>query len=353
MAMTNFGSVDFNGEEVRALADIIKQKTFEALPLNTIHTVLDNIVAEKQVVYAGLLSKITKLDAGCGTGNTSKAITFTQKKWSPKQVKVWLQMCGSEFETNLGVYLKTNKMDMDDLTAGGLADFIASFITPAMVEDIYRIAWFNDTTHTVAGAGSGTELLTSGTSLTDYTIIDGLWTQIDDIVTADSTKKTTITANGSASKSLQYSDLTAQNAADIFKNIQTDADARLQASADKVILSTRTLANRYLDFLESKANDASFVKNEAGQDVIKRRGTEIIIIDSWERTIKADFDNGTTYHKPHRALMTTKSNIQLALTGSFVDPEIWYSKDTEKNNFRSKYKVDAKIAEDYMSQVAY
>ena len=92
MAMTNFGSVDFNGEEVRALADIIKQKTFEALPLNTIHTVLDNIVAEKQVVYAGLLSKITKLDAGCGTGNTSKAITFTQKKWSPKQVKVWLQM---------------------------------------------------------------------------------------------------------------------------------------------------------------------------------------------------------------------------------------------------------------------
>lgn len=357
-AMFNFGSVNFNGEEERDFAKVIMDDTFKQPAMTEFHTVIDGVQAKQQAIYAGLLSKITKADAGCGTGATSKAIALRQVLFNPVKTKVWLQLCASELDSSLGVYATAKGTNKDDLINSGDArviQFLRDSITPAMLEDAYRITWFGDTTHTNVGDGSGTEQIKAGVSLTDYTILDGFWKQIFAIVAADSTKRVTCTQNAQATYALQDSTLGATAARDYFKDLLTKSDYRLQGAPDKVIISTMSLVNNYADYLESVAVDASFVRLESGFTALKRRNTLIIGWDFWDRTIRADFDNGTKWFSPHRAILTTKGNLQIALdnAASVQELELWYSQDTEKNNMRGKYMVDAKIPSPIMIQALY
>lgn len=357
-AMFNFGSVNFHGAEETDFAKMIMDETFKQPAMQEFHTVIEGVKEGQQVVYAGLLSKITKADAGCGTGATSKAITARQVLWSLAKTKVWLQLCAEELDSSLGVYSTATGVDRDDLinaSDGKIIEFLLKSVTPAMLEDAYRIAWFGDTTHTNVGAGSGTEQIKVGVSTTDYTITDGFWKQIFAIVAGDATRRVTCTQNAEATFALQDSTLGASAAKDYFKNLLTTADYRLQGAADKVIISTVSLVNNYADYLESQSVDASFIRLESGFIALKRRGTLIIGWDFWDRTIRADIQNGTKYFSPHRAILTTKGNLQIGLdkkTG-IEELELWYSKDTEKNNLRGKYKIGAKVPLSYMIQALY
>lgn len=354
--MFNFSSVDYNGDEIKSIGDVVMEKTFRHPAMKEFHTVIEGVKAKKQVVYAGLLSKITKADAGCGTGATSKEIAMTQQLWDPTAVKVWLQLCADELEASLGVYATANGTKARDIinNSDEMTAFLTGRITSAMLEDAYRIAWFNDKDHTNVGDGSGTEELKVGVSDTDYTMIDGFWNQIFAIVAADSTKRVTITENAGANFAAQ-DNLSSTAARDIYKNLLTKSDYRLQGAPDKIIISTMSLLNNYADYLESVAVDASFTRLESGFVTLQRRGVTIIGWDFWDRTIRADFQNGTKYFNPHRAVLTTPGNLQVGLDDSMAieDLELWYSQDTEKNNFRGRYKVDAKVAEAYMIQAAY
>ena len=357
-AMFNFSTVDFNGEEVRDLKKVIMDETYNSPKIEEFHNVIVGTVAKMQVVYMGQLSKLTKADAGCGTGATSKEIALRPKTVDPVPLKVWLQMCASELDSTLMVYAKKKGKDVDDLEGTEIASIVTDKVSQAMSKDLLRIAWFNDTTNTNVGDGSGTEEIKAGVSLTDYTMLDGFWSQIKAIVAADATRKVAAVAgNSQATYALQDSVLATATteARDVYRNLLTKADPRLQAASDKIILSTRSLANNYADYLETQGVDASFVRLESGFDSLSRRGTKIIVCDFWDEMIRADIQNGTKYFSPHRALLTTPGNLGIYIddTGSITIPEMWYSKDTELNNWRDKYKADVKIALDYMIQVAY
>lgn len=343
-------SVTFSGEEIRSLADVFIASLFEKPELTAIHTIDDNIVAAKQIGLVTRLSKITKKDAGCGTGVTNKSVALSNKSWAPVQTKIWQQLCASEFNTNFMIYLKNKGINYADVTNTDIAGFVLDMMTDAAVEDLWRIAWFNMTTPAN---------LTSGTDVSDYNLIEGLWNQIYTIVSGDSTRNTTTggltTANGQATFALQDSTFTAANAKDTLANLLTDADYRLQSAPDKVIVCTQSVFNKYCDYLESIAVPLSFEKIEGGFTALKRRGVDIIPVNFWDRTIRADFSNGTKYYLPHRALLSTKRNLRIGLDDpmAYTEFDVFFDKMTETNNFKGGYRVDAKVVEDYMIQVAY
>jgi hypothetical protein len=133
------------------------------------------------------------------------------------------------------------------------------------------------------------------------------------------------------------------------------ADSRLKSATDKIIICTTTLLENYAAYLESQGADASFIRIENGYSTLRYRNVTIYGMDFWDRTIQADFDNGTTYDLPHRALLTTKMNLAVG-SDRLADAEsfkVYYSEDTELNNFKGKYRVDAKLLQDYLIQVAY
>ena len=356
-SLINPANLTFNGEEIKTMAEAIMEKVFTKPAITEFHTIEEDIVAKKQIAFLGLLNKITKKDAGCGTGVTTTNIPMSEKFWDPEQVKIWLQQCHRDLEASFWVYAKNRGLNVADLTATDFARFVVDRMSDAAFEDALRIVWFNDT---AAGNynSSPAGVITNGVSLGDYNIIDGLWKQLFAIVAADSTRRVTIAANAEATFALQDSVLNASNgiaAKNIFNSLMNNADYRLRGASDKVLIATQSLVDAYANYLESVGVDASYVRIENGFSTLRYRNLEIIGFDFWDRTIRADFSNGTKWFLPHRAVLTTKSNLAVGFDASsgVSDFDVFYDKTTELTNFKGAYKVDAKVLEDYMIQVAY
>jgi hypothetical protein len=197
-------------------------------------------------------------------------------------------------------------------------------------------------------------VITDGVPLADYNIIDGLWKQIFAVVAASPERKVAISENAGVSKVAQLN-LAANKAFTTFQKLMASADSRLKSAPDKIMIVTTTLLENYAAYLESQGMDASFIRIENGYSTLRYRNVTIYGMDFWDRTIQADFDNGTTYDLPHRALLTTKMNLAVG-SDKLADAEtfkVYYSEDTELNNFKGKYRVDAKLMQDYLIQVAY
>jgi hypothetical protein len=341
----------FNGQEARDIGEAVIESIFENPAVADLMTVYDGIVTKKQIPFLGTLSKITKKDAGCGSGVSSNNIPMTEKFWEPENLKIWLQLCAEDLLNSFWVYAQKLGMDRSDVTGTTIASFVVERMTAAAQEDLLRIIWFNDKDAENVDDGG---VITDGVSITDYNIIDGLWKQIFAVVAGDASRLSTIAENALLTKTAQMA-LAANRAFNTFQKMINAADARLKSAPDKIIICTSSLLDNYASYLESQGSDASFIRIENGYSTLRYRNITIYGMDFWDRTIQSDFDNGTTYDLPHRALMTTKMNLAVG-SDKLADAEtfkVYYSEDTELNNFKGKYRVDAKIMQDYLIQVAY
>jgi hypothetical protein len=67
----------------------------------------------------------------------------------------------------------------------------------------------------------------------------------------------------------------------------------------------------------------------------------------WDEMIQSFNDLGSTYFKPHRALLTNKPVLAVGSPTQgqlFGELKIWYNVDEEKTKMRMKDKIDAEIA---------
>ena len=325
--------------------------------LNEFHAIVENIVAKEQIAYLGTLSKMTKADAGCGTGKQKINIPADEKFWEPEKVKVWISECIDDIDATFMIYLKNKGVKESDWTGTDIVDFIVKRVTEAMDEDILRIAWFNDK-NAANVDDSVPGVITSGVSLTDYTIIDGFWKQIFAICATTPARLVSVAKNAEstyADQAFDSSDTSGKVVTGIFSDLLKKAGPRLKARADKIIICTTSMAEQYLDELEAAGVPASFDMVQNGVSVLKRGGVTIYAFDFWDRTILADFNSGTALYRPHRAILTTKQNLQIGLDAmsSMSQWSMYYDEDDETNNIKAKYKIDAKIVVDHMIQAAY
>jgi hypothetical protein len=353
MAIINPSDLTFNGEEIRSIREAIQEAVFAKPAVSEFHTIYEDIVTKKQIAFLGRLGKVTREDQGCSSTPGSHTITNSEKFWEPVRFEIWLQECYTNLESTFFVWAKKRGLNEPDLTGTDFAAFIVDRMSDAMLEDAIRIAWLSDTTaESVDSTPSG--ILSTGVNPLDYNAIDGFWKQLFAIGTAAPSQVYTITENVAASKAAQ-DNLAANRAFLAFQGLMNKADYRLRGAQDKVILCTMSLIDNYANYLESQGNDASFIRIEQGFSTLRYRNLEIIGVDLWDRYIRADFDNGTTYDVPHRAVLTTRGNIALGIdaASALADIDQWFERKDKTTNFRAGYKMDAKILEDYMVALAY
>jgi hypothetical protein len=139
-----------------------------------------------------------------------------------------------------------------------------------------------------------------------------------------------------------------------------NADKRLKGNKSKFFILTDSLVDNYETWLESQGNDHSYDRVQAGQrgqfdTGLRFRGIPIFCFDFWDRTIRADFDNGTTYHRPHRALLTVRENIPVGVDGTDAMKQMIQHWDplAEKTHWKGAFKIDAKLLKTYMYMTAY
>jgi hypothetical protein len=353
MAILNPSDLTFNGEEIRSIREAILEQVFIKPAVTDFHTIYEDIVTKKQIAFLGRLGKITRTDLGCGSTPLSAGITNSEKFWEPVRFEIWLSECYTNLESTFFVWAKQRGINEPDLTGTDFAAFLVERMSDAMFEDTLRIAWLGDTSaESVDATPSG--ILSAGVNPLDYNQLDGFWKQLFAIGTANSSIVTSISENALGTKALQ-DNLAADRAFLVFQGLMTKADFRLRGATDKIILATQSLVDNYATYLETQGNDASFIRIEQGFTTLRYRNLEIVGVDLWDRYIRADFDNGTTYDVPHRAVMTTKANIALGVDASSAlgDIDQWFERKDKTTNFRGGYKMDAKVLEDYMVSLAY
>lgn len=347
-------TITFNGKEA---TDGILERMFGKPQFTRFHTIYNNIVAKEQIAYLGRFSKITKAEAGCGTGMTSKDIPMHEKFWEPEPTKIWLQLCWKDFQASFFVWGLKKGIDRNDLSATNLMEYLMEVIPDAGLDDLWRLVWFGDQDISdIASSPAGT--LGDSSDIPYYNIINGLWKQIFAGVaigagTWGHIPHYTISENSGVSYSAQA--LSAQKSWTIFKSLLTNADQRLRDDPNKVILCTQSILDNWNDYKESVTLESSFKRQDTEYEEGIIRSTRILPISVWDRMIETDFDNGVTWYLPHRAILTTIDQIAVGFDGfDKVDAFKAYLDDTtELYNIKGGYKLDAKILENYMFSVAY
>ncbi len=356
--------ITFNGAEAR---EGILDPAFARPELRRLFTVFPGIVARQQIALVGRLNKVTQKDPGCGLGQGTKAIPMTEKYWDPVKMKIWFSQCADHLEDTYFVWGSALGYDRDDLTQNQSrwTEFVMELFEDAAVDDLLRIAFFGDKDHTNVEEGSGTELLTAGVDPDDYTMIDGLWNQVEAGVTATEVPRVSLGSggflnlNGQASYALQDSTLEGDSDAayNIYKELYKVADPRLRGQSDLVLLVTESLFRNRLDEKEAKSGlESSFKRQDEAyvEDVF--RGIPVISMGNvWDKYIRSDFDNGTTYDRPHRAILTTRSNLAMGFDaeGAHQAFRVYYDETDEQTHLKGKYRMDVKLLRPWLTAVAY
>lgn len=356
--LINIGGLTWNGKEVMDMGGAVLEKAYQNPSLNQLHTVLNGIVAKQQIAYLGRLGKITKKDGGCNTSPTTQEITTDEKFWDPQPCSFWVSLCAKDLNASFFVWGQKNGINRRDLSGTEAAQFIMQRLEEALLEDALRNAWFSHKdAATVTDSPAG--VLTTGTDADYYNIIDGFWAQIDDIVTATPAQLVAISRNAQASYANQAfaaADTTNKVATGILQDMYDAADDRLKEDPNAVYYVTGSVFEQYKKELKSySALEAAWRMTQDGAKVLTFDGRDVIPVRQWDRVIKADFDNGTKYYRPHRAVLTTKENLQIGTDTEAAATSVtqYYLPKEKTNNWEGQYLFDVKVAQDFMLVAAF
>lgn len=351
----NPATIDWDGEQVMALNEAVFEATFENPALNVFHNLQSGIKAKKQIVILQRLGLIGKEITGesCEPEESDERAGASQKLWDPKVVGFRYGECWTNTKETFFIWATKNGLNKNDLTGTEYARYIMEQIDPALAEAILRWIWFNDTDHDNVDA-SPAGLLTSGVDAAYFNVIDGFWKQIFDICATTPARRYTITENAGVSYTAQDA-LAADAAKKVFRALINNADPRLRAKKNKVIVCTNSLWQNWIDYKEDQAMDMSFVRQDKWFSTDVYKGVTLISFEFWDRYIRAYFDNGTTWHRPHRAILFDPENFQPGTeeAGNLSEVDVWYDKKTKKTFFDAQLNIDAKIVLDYEVQAAY
>lgn len=352
MALVNADNLTLNPREAETMSEVIFSRVYNESDLAEYHDIETGIDVSKQIAFAGRLGLLGKKTVGC-TPNEAGGFELTQKYWQPVMEDFRLTHCQSDMPALLKLFKKSKRVNPDFFDAVGSEEFgvIISAVESALIENIHRKVWFNDTAaETITNGG----VFKNGTDLGYFNSFDGLFKQLFAEVPTTASNYVAISANAGANYAAQA--LAEDAALEIFEKMVTAADERLVASDDAFILTSRSMADNYRATLRNRNLGSGFLEVvEEGRPKLYFDGIEIKVRYDWDRYIKTYQDNGTKWNLPHRAVFTTKSNIPVGTLSEedLAKLDVFYDRTQKLNIMDAAYTLDAKHLEKYMTVVAY
>lgn len=349
----DLSGLTINPREAEDVSQAIFEKVQEKPVLSNVHLMMTGINMKQQIPFFGLMGLVGQADSSCEAPASTEAVAATQKYWEPLRIGFRLTHCQADIDTKFKLWQKSlnASKELEDVNPS-LVDFLSQRAIDATYESILRLSAFGDTAADTVDNGGN---LVNGTTKAFFTVIDGLWKQVETAVTAGDTVKISIAENAEATYALQ-DDLADSLAYDTFKKMYNGADSRLLAEQGLQYQVTRSLANNYIDYMESKGLAAGFIEvAEDGTPKLNYRGIPIVIREDWDRNLRAYFKNGTKYYNPHRAILTVPANIPIGTTdeGSMTEANMFYEPKDRQHYMDIAYRMDVKLLEEHMAVVAY
>jgi len=342
-------ALTLNAKEVESASQAVYEKVFMDTQLSQVHDIISGVSMKEQIVFIANLATGGEALSGC-TPAEQDSLVLTQKFWEPALVAGRFTHCANDLNQLLKIFRKAQKANPDffDRIGSEEISILVARIIDSLTRSIDAKVWFSAKNAAVQPAG-------------DFTIAGfnaGLWTQFDGLfeqIFADASVPVyTIAENSGATYALQA--LTAGKSLTIFQEMYKKADSRLLSDPDAQILVTRSIWDNYLELTETKEyNGGITTRLDNGQMAMNYRGIPIVMMDSWDRNILEYQNDLTVTVLPHRALLTTPSNIPVATLNSsdLTNLDSFYDKVTKSNYVDYAYYLDAKFGESYMAVAAY
>ncbi|OCX52663.1 hypothetical protein BEL04_14550 [Mucilaginibacter sp. PPCGB 2223] len=352
----NLSTVSFDGKEVMSLREAFYQAVFQNPTIDQFHTVVNGIKAKQQMIYLGQFGLTGKAQTSCDITATTATVPAVEKFWDPKYIGDRIEECFTDLLQTFFVWGLKNGVQKPDLTNTDFALFLEERFSLAAYETALRFAWLGDTAADIATNGG---YLSNSVDPAYFNVFNGFWAQAKGIVANDATKKVAIPNNAGTSFAAQAftsTDTSNNLVTNIFQNMIYGADLRLRGAKDKVIIATQSVVDQYARERKAVNNiELAYERTESGIDTFKVDGIDVIPFQFLDRHIKAYESNGTKWNQPHRILFTTKGNLQIGTeeTSNLSELEPFYDKKSKKYCVDYGFNLDAKIAEDYLTMVAY
>lgn len=358
-SVLDISTFTFTADELRSLKEMVKEAIYSKPTVEEYLTVETDIVAKSKIGILGKFGLVGKKGRlGSNPTPTNEAITGSiEKEWDPRPYSMRIEESYEDVLNSLAIFLQQKGIKRADMTETDYVDFIEERLKDAMWEAVLRHAWFDDvdmanTNDSPAGT------LAAGVNVDYFNVIDGYFKQLLDITVTDPNRRVEIAKNSEATyndQAFDDTDVTNKVATKFYANLLTQADMRLRGDKTKLILSTQSLVDQYIDELESQQVSDSFIKIENGMTIVKRRGVTIVAFDFWDRYIQTYFNDGTKYYLPHRAVLMTKDNFRIGFEDdtALTTLNVFYDQYHRVNVYEFEGMIDVKIVEDYKVQFGY
>lgn len=342
-------ALSLNAKEADEVSKAVIELAFMMGELGLTHDIQMGIDQQTQIVF------VDNMDVG-GNPITScvpveqDGLVLSEKFWSPALIGGRFVHCSTDLDQLLKLFTRAKRANPDyfDRIDSEEMALLMSKIAEAIKVSVHAKAWLGDTAAAVQPGGNFT---IAGFDATLWNQLDGLWKQI---FADGAIPRYTITENAGVSYALQV--LAAGESENILQSIHDNADPRLRNHPDAQITVTDSIWLNYLAFLKDTQKTGGLVEIlEDGRKAVRFYGIPVIADPEMDRVIRKYQDDLTVHYRPHRAILTIKSNIPIGTLSEedLENLESFYDKTLKSNIVDYAYFLDAKFGEAYLASVAY
>lgn len=341
MAVIDFSQIDKNEFLQAAFNEILFDETINK-NLKPFVNIFNKIVFNKQVIFAGEGSLLGKKGYSCDPTNDDWKITTRQVKWSPREWSSRIPICVEEIENIITAQLLPTGAEHGDITESTqIMSVIIDKVKESLQKAMWRLVFFNEENiKNVADGG----VLSDGVDTDYFNILDGLFVQMNAQVTNNAKQKVEISANAGTSYTAQA--ITPEDAKDLLQAMYFKAPLTLRAMTNNAFYVTQSIFDAYDQYLSvTKTNETQYSNFVDGVKSLKFHGLDVVAMPIWDEIISAYFNNGTKLDNPHRAILSNKDVLGVAVDDlqSFENAEIFYDKKDRKVYIDVAGKIDAKL----------
>lgn len=335
----------FTAEQIRDISELMFDEVLHAPEIEELHTVYSGIVHDKEIGFIGGGGLVGKKRQGCNPTPQDFEIGTRKLTWQPKPWEVIIDQCATDLENTVAEYALHNGIRVHDLTDTEYAAIVLKVLGDAIKDMLYRIIWFNDTDAENVSEGGQ---ITDGVDIEYFNIIDGLFKQLQSASAENANILVSIPANSETTKALQLSKMDGAAAYKLLTDMYYKAPIKMRESGNMRFLVTQSIADAYQQYLTGKGIESEYKNLVEGVRSLKFLGVDVIPVPIWDVMIQSYFDQGTTFYKPHRALLAEKGNLAVGTPsdGAIEDIDVFYDKKSRETRFEASDKLDAKILND-------
>ena len=330
----------FNVEQIRSISELLFDEVVNSPEIKRLLTFYPGIVFKKEIGFIGKGGLVGVAGQGCDPEPQDWQINTSKVTWEPADWEILLHMCYKDLEPAAAVYSLETGIRRPDFTESDYMNIVLRVLREAVKEFMVRLFWFSDTD---AANVSGSGEIKNGVDVKYFNIIDGLFKQMMEQVTANASQRVTITENAGASYAAQALD--PENVQGYLSQLIYAADLVVRSKQDAKIFCTQSVYDAYRQSLAGTALETMYRNMVDGQAALRFDGYELVPVPMWDEIIRSYFDNGTKWVNPHRAVFTTRDFLAAGVDAedSFEDMRIWYDQNDRKVKVEMMGLADAKL----------